>query len=500
MSQISNQVNDKNYSVIDKRTQQSPAIALGRKNYLVVWECWNEDKIYGQLLDTTKGKTIGNNFVISTKSGEEWVCSDPDVAFNASPEVEEPTGEYLVVWDETNWLTGTETIQGQFVDSSGKKKFSSSFTISSGSMSGPHVGQAVVAFDGNNFLVVWKEDYAPNWDSDIKGQFLDQNGNPVGNSFVICSNVKKAYLPAVSFGGNCYLVAWQEEYTIYGRVVKKNGSLSPKVRIGDNGEIYQFAPSIASNGTNFLVVWEDRRETTSSQVKSDIYGQFVDMQGALTGKGNFPICKEQGSQINPAVAHPLSFVSSKTHYKVVWADNRNGNWDIYRRTVDFTGKLLWNEEAVNPVKYDQNQPDVAQGSGIPTVIVWRDNRGGDWDIYGTAILSGCLIATAAYGSPFSPEVHFLRTVRDKCFKQRRWGKEVVDMFEKFYYKFSPQVAQIMAHNKNFKNVIRWTIAAPIIRLLRLYIFLNKYLNPNLLKDMASQQISKQKNNSNQTTS
>ena len=56
---------------------------------------------------------------------------------------------------------------------------------------------------------------------------------------------------------------------------------------------------------------------------------------------------------------------------VVWQDNRHGNWDIYR--FDLTTKKV---SRITTNEKDQQRP-VIYGNNI----VWQDNRHGNWDIY-----------------------------------------------------------------------------------------------------------------------
>lgn len=74
----------------------------------------------------------------------------------------------------------------------------------------------------------------------------------------------------------------------------------------------------------------------------------------------------------------------------------------------------------------------------------------------------CLIVTASYGSPLSPEVQFLRDVRDNIVRKREWGDRFMDEAERVYYKFSPQVVRDMNRSKKFKKVVRWTLVAPFV--------------------------------------
>ncbi len=74
----------------------------------------------------------------------------------------------------------------------------------------------------------------------------------------------------------------------------------------------------------------------------------------------------------------------------------------------------------------------------------------------------CFIATAAYGSHLSPQVTFLRYVRDKRLKRTRLGTLFVQRFEWLYYKFSPQVAKVMYKYPFFKRSMKWLLVTPIV--------------------------------------
>ena len=77
----------------------------------------------------------------------------------------------------------------------------------------------------------------------------------------------------------------------------------------------------------------------------------------------------------------------------------------------------------------------------------------------------CFIATAAYGSPIAPQVKFLKNIRDKGLRKSRVGFLLVEGYEWFYYKFSPQIAGVMYQNRHFRNFIRWLIVNPIVYIL-----------------------------------
>lgn len=62
------------------------------------------------------------------------------------------------------------------------------------------------------------------------------------------------------------------------------------------------------------------------------------------------------------------------------------------------------------------------------------------DDTGTVQPSGCLIATAAFGSELTPQVQFLRNFRDQRIMSTTAGSSFMNVFNAWYYSFSPSVA------------------------------------------------------------
>ncbi len=75
--------------------------------------------------------------------------------------------------------------------------------------------------------------------------------------------------------------------------------------------------------------------------------------------------------------------------------------------------------------------------------------------------NGCLIATAAYGSEMSPQVQFLREIRDDTVLQTESGSAFMDSFNQFYYSFSPIIADWQRQNPMFNEAVRLAIT-PLI--------------------------------------
>jgi len=71
--------------------------------------------------------------------------------------------------------------------------------------------------------------------------------------------------------------------------------------------------------------------------------------------------------------------------------------------------------------------------------------------------SGCLIATATFGTEMSPQVQMLREMRDNVLFSTGSGTAFMNGFNEFYYSFSPTVADWERQNPLFKEAVKTTI-------------------------------------------
>ena len=128
-------------------------------------------------------------------------------------------------------------------------------------------------------------------------------------------------------------------------------------------------------------------------------------------KDGVPICTASGSQYSPQLTPDGSGGAF-----VIWGDWRNSNWDIYGQRIAPDGSLMWTQDgvAVCAAANSQEMPQVASDASGGAIIVWQDNRSGNYnyDIYaqrvdanGTAMwtANGVPICTAS-GSQGSPQI------------------------------------------------------------------------------------------------
>jgi len=80
--------------------------------------------------------------------------------------------------------------------------------------------------------------------------------------------------------------------------------------------------------------------------------------------------------------------------------------------------------------------------------------------------SGCLIATATYGSELSPEVHSLRRFRDTRILPTFAGSQFMAVFDNFYYSFSPNIAEYVSKSAAARSMLR-VLLYPLVKILNL---------------------------------
>lgn len=188
-----------------------------------------------------------------------------------------------------------------------------------------------VASDGTGFLVAWVD--GSNL-SEIRGRRVDGNGFPVGPELLISGTPEQSDLAvAVGFDGANYVVAWNDRnastarphWDVHAQLVSPTGMLvggqiDVSTRPGD-----QVLPCIDSDGTLTLVTWTDLRNDRNGNwiceagdgTCADLYGQYLDLTGALVGD-EWPMILLAGDQFGS----PVSYGSGK--YLLSWTDGALG--------------------------------------------------------------------------------------------------------------------------------------------------------------------------------
>ncbi|MBS7631945.1 hypothetical protein KEJ47_10355, partial [Candidatus Bathyarchaeota archaeon] len=91
--------------------------------------------------------------------------------------------------------------------------------------------------------------------------------------------------------------------------------------------------------------------------------------------------------------------------------------------------------------------------------------------------SGCLIATATYGSDLSPAVQALRGFRDNVALSTFAGARFMKAFNRWYYTFSPEIASLVASHPGVRIISRYLIG-PLVKILQISTYVYRGLSFN----------------------
>jgi hypothetical protein len=137
--------------------------------------------------------------------------------------------------------------------------------------------------------------------------------------------------------------------------------------------------TVLANGTGGAVAaWSCRRG-----INYEVYVQRLSQAGVpLWGNRGIDICTAKGDKGLPRLA-----ADGAGNYMVVWRDRRGTDSDIYAQKVTGSGDILWGGEGLPVCTEPGDQEPVGilpDGSG-GFIVAWRDSRGADLDIYAQRI-------------------------------------------------------------------------------------------------------------------
>ena len=221
-------------------------------------------------------------------------------------------------------------------------------------------GEDLLHAERRRGIVVW-QDYivsGGSGDWDIRGSDIADLQQPV--MFAVSSIIgNDEQAPAIH--GN--IVVWQDgeegDYDIYGADI--TNLASPAEFSVADFDRDQRRPAIYRN----TVVWQDSYYGDQDILAADIWMR--------NKPDEFAVSLTEFDQQRPAVWGDI----------VVWADNYFGDMDIYAADLS-TSLKAGISDPENPVEFavasneaEQMNPDI-DGN----IVVWQDNRNGNWDIYG----------------------------------------------------------------------------------------------------------------------
>lgn len=267
--------------------------------YLVVWEDWREDDIYGHLVNAN-GTLSDSEFPIATAAEYQ---SYPDLAYNST------SNQFLVVFEGDREVPSNYNIYGQLVNADGSLS-GANFPISE-----PLTDQLlpVVAYNNiaDQYLVVWEDYRNPATDADIYARVVNGNGSIPDADFAISTADADQTYPDLAYAlpANRFLVVWEQSADIYGRLVNADKTfVGPEFQIATGPEsLSNPVVGFDSSNNQFMVVWSD------SQGWDNLYARQVGTDGTMPGP-QFDFAYGTGNFLYPAIAYN----SASLQFLVAW--------------------------------------------------------------------------------------------------------------------------------------------------------------------------------------
>jgi hypothetical protein len=260
------------------------------------------------------------------------------------------------------WRTSGNNIRATRVTTAGVNLDApAGFAIASGSTS----YYPAVAFDGENYLVVWHDSrnaVTSGWDVygarvTLDGEVLDPDG------FLIADDPQNQEHATVAFDGTNYLVAWYDwrpnNHSMYGSAYAAR--VSPEADVLDDPGFQiaerargQVPVQLNCGGLECLVVWGMPFEPGNGYNfrLTDLYARRV-VSGSVVDAQAIPVATAYGHQFGPVVGHGAG------RYLVAWSES-TGRVEV----GSVFGQLL-EEKAPAVGRLAPGQPGPAFGSGAP---------------------------------------------------------------------------------------------------------------------------------------
>ena len=341
-----------------------------------------EEMLNGMSLPLAIDPTVGSEFGVGNPTGTGGQ-TEPAVAVAANRGT---NSVYLVTWTDTRNSLSSD-IYGTRVGTNGTVLDPGGITVC---VTNDFQSHSAIGYNGTNFLVAWQDKRTGTNDIfatriGIDGTVLD----PLG--IVITMAYLDQTVPTVAAANDQYLVAWQDGRSggttndIYGTRVSSAGVVLDAVNLIINAERFaQKSPRASSIGTNYFVVYF----TGQSDISYDIYGNRVTSSGVTLDGAGIPICTNATTEFFPDVA------TDGTNYLAVWQDQRNDtSWDIYGARISSAGTVLdANGIAINTTNNTQELPAVTS-RGVDFLVTWSDGRTSNnaKDIFGTVVTSAGVV-------------------------------------------------------------------------------------------------------------
>jgi hypothetical protein len=265
----------------------------------------------------------------------------------------------------------------------------------------------------DNFGAVWTDDSSGDID-EIKFGIIGKDGKLIVGPSVASYNIDASINSSIAWSGMDFGVVW-EDYKITNRRIyfvrldTYGGRPFVEKSISNTVIGHSKHPKIVWNGTDFGIFWWDSSAGADyNYTKGSLYYQKISQTGQIIGS-NTRLQTSLSNEFKPAT------VWGNGEYATVWADDRNGQNDIYFLRNDESGNILGDiEQRLTETTGESINPEI-YWDGLNYGVVWQekvvDSSLGHYEIYyqrlssvGDKIGNAIRLTTKTSGDSESPKI------------------------------------------------------------------------------------------------
>ena len=373
-------------------------------DFIITWgdKRNNNWDVYAQQY-SSDGSPIGDNFLIN---------DDMTISSQRNPSIStDLTGNFIVSWEncyDENCDIYARRFTGDAIP------LGNSFRVNSDTGNAYQYSSAIMEDKDGNFTVAW-QDHRFSWNGEIYAQSFLSDGTTQGDNFIVNDDIGSANQSSPSIAKDSsdnFIIAWVDKrnynHDIYIQRFSNYGiALDSNYKVNDDtGYSSQVYPSIAADPVgNFVLTWTDYR----IEYWGDIFAQRFSNDGTALGDnfkvnnlsawvnyGSKVVCKKNGDFI--ITWGDSEDGGEKRHYNHQFDERnlfnsdsliKNSEPDIYAQQYLSDGTPFGENFKVNDDVGNSYQqfPDISVDTNGNFIIVWEDNRNGDYDIYVQRYLS-----------------------------------------------------------------------------------------------------------------
>ncbi len=434
----------------DTLTGRRGRIAISGDKCMIVYEhkvsVWDED-VYGVFTDTAFNVIDSSMVVLDDDTYQE----DP-----------------VVAGSDSNFLAMMQNLDGVRISKSGQVLDATPIHYS---YAGNEQESPAVAFNGWEYLIAYATDKGEGTGKDIYAVRISQYGERIGEPIPVCTDSgNQADLRLrVSSAEKNFLVVWDDDGNIFGRIIEEDGTESSSVFMINSPEYTDNnQPAIASDGKRYLVIWYSGGYLVGRFIGSDgRLGNTIDLAKAgwdghcdiiYDGEAYFIVydtydypdsdvrgirlSREGGglssgwiaSNDNYQESYPVVVYNGKEYF-VIWADYRNWDTtgtDIYGVWLDKDCRVLSSDVKISDdVSLEYPKAGVRVGDNILiswsrdnslySAIIKRDNIGSPFQL---DTLGGCGEVLFCEGNENTAYMVYSAFAGNPYCNRRVWGKFV----------------------------------------------------------------------------